>query len=61
MSLVFQESNFCDNFITFLEVLKLLITNYFVNVLYPVETNGWLRILDLQPIKKVVSVENGVG
>ena len=32
LTLLFQRSNFCGNFITFLEVLKLLITNYSVNV-----------------------------
>ena len=34
MTLLFQKSNFCGNFITFLEVSKLLITNYFLNVTY---------------------------
>ena len=32
MTLLFQKSNFCGNFITFLEVSKFLITNYFLNV-----------------------------
>ena len=32
MTLHFQKSNLCGNFITFLEVSKLLITNYFLNV-----------------------------
>ena len=31
MTLLFQKSNFCGNFITFLQVSKLLITNYFLN------------------------------
>ena len=34
MTLLFQKSNFCGNFITFLEVSKLLIINYFLNVTY---------------------------
>ena len=34
MTLFFQKNNFCGNFITFLEVSKLLITNYFINVTY---------------------------
>ena len=34
MTPLFQKSNFCGNFITFLEVPKLLITNYFLNVTY---------------------------
>ena len=34
MKLLFQKSNFCGNFITFLEVSQLLITNYFLNVTY---------------------------
>ena len=34
MTIRFQKSNFCCNFITFLEVSKLLITNYFLNVAY---------------------------
>ena len=32
MTLLFQKSNFCGNFITFLEVSKLLVTNYFLTV-----------------------------
>ena len=32
MTLLFQTSNFCGDFITVLEVSKLLITNYFLNV-----------------------------
>ena len=32
MTLFFKKSNFGDKFITFLEVSKLLITNYFVNI-----------------------------
>ena len=32
MTLLFQKSNFCGNIITFLEVSKSLITNYFLNV-----------------------------
>ena len=32
MTLLFQKSNFCGNFSTFLEVSKLLITNYFLNI-----------------------------
>ena len=31
MALLFQKSNVCGNFITFLEMPKLLITNYFLN------------------------------
>ena len=34
MTPLFQKSNFCGNFITFLEVPKSLITNYFLNVTY---------------------------
>ena len=34
MTLLFQKSNFCGNFFTFLEVSKLLITNYFLNATY---------------------------
>ena len=34
MTLLFQTSNFCGNFITFLELSKLLIANYFLNVTY---------------------------
>ena len=34
MTLLFQKRNFCDNFITFLEVSKVLITNYFLNLTY---------------------------
>ena len=34
MTLLFHKSNFCGNFITFLEVSKLLITNYFSCVTY---------------------------
>ena len=34
MTLLFQKSNFCGNFVTFLEVSKLLITNFFLNVTY---------------------------
>ena len=33
MTLFFQKSNFCNNFLTFLDVSKLLITNYFLNVI----------------------------
>ena len=57
LTLLFQRSNFCGNFITFLEVLKLLITNYSVMFL-SAETFDLLFILDLQPIKEFVSVEN---
>ena len=32
MTLLFHKSNFCGSFITFLEVSKLLITNYSLNV-----------------------------
>ena len=31
MTPLFQNSNFCGDFITFLEVSKLLITNYYLN------------------------------
>ena len=34
MTLLFQKSNFCGNIITFFELTKLLITNYFLNVTY---------------------------
>ena len=34
MTPLFQKSNFCGNFITFLEMSKLLITNYFLNFPY---------------------------
>ena len=34
MTLLFQKSNLCGIFITFLDVQKLLITNYFLNVTY---------------------------
>ena len=34
MTLFFQKSTFCGNYITFLDVSKLLITNYFLNVTY---------------------------
>ena len=34
MTLLFHKSNFCGSFITFLELSKLRITNYFVNVTY---------------------------
>ena len=34
MTLLFQKSNFCGNFISSLEMSKLLITNYFLNVTY---------------------------
>ena len=34
MTPLFQKSNFGDNFTTFSEVSKLLITNYFLNVTY---------------------------
>ena len=43
MILLFQKSNFCGNFITFL---------------LTVETLGRLFIFNLQPIKEVVSAEN---
>ena len=34
MTLLNQKSNFCGNFITFLKESKLLITNFFLNVIY---------------------------
>ena len=34
MTLLFKKTNFCDNFITFLEVSKLLITNYFLTITF---------------------------
>ena len=55
MTLLFQKRNFRGNFITFLEVSKLLITNYFLNVTHG---QGADHKKCLQLKQRTVSVRN---
>ena len=58
MTLLFQKRNFGGNFITFLEVSKLLITNWFLNVTYR-QGADHKKVFAVETMR-CVSVRNGL-
>ena len=61
MALLFQKSNFGGNFITFLEVSKLLITNFFVNITIQTKRLSGSFFYTSSQSKKLFFVENDAG